>query len=217
MIARYLPAKRLRHGSAGNIGDLVANVVLAKIVELSFVQAFAFQRDQANRQAGRVKLQYNRRQRSRRKAAKIGHREIRNGAEVGVGVRSWLKIDLDQAYAGKRARFDVVDAACQREQSFEWVGDVGFDLLRRHAGIKRGDDHDRNVDRRKQIHGHAHKRHGAHDGDAQTDHDNKEGILDGKAGHHFPPVVSPAGAAKSLGWIFWPLRNSLRLPMTTRS
>src|SRR4029077_20020625 len=93
----------------------------------------------------------------------------------------------------------------------------GFDLLGRNAGIKRGNHHDRYVDGRKQVHGHAHKRHRAHDGNDQTHHDDEEGILDGKAGHHCPPEFSPAEEPTSLGWIFWPLRNSLRLPMTTRS
>ena len=47
---------------------------------------------------------------------------------------------------GNRTRFDMIYAAPQREKSFVAVRDVGFDLLRRHAGIE-GRDHDhRNVD-----------------------------------------------------------------------
>ncbi len=75
-----LPAKGLWHGSAGNIGDLVSNVVLAKVVELRLVKALAFQSDQANGQTGRVKLEHDRRQSPRRKAAEMGHGQIRNSA-----------------------------------------------------------------------------------------------------------------------------------------
>jgi hypothetical protein len=48
MICRYA-AERLRHRSAGNIGQLVAHGVLAEIAQLRFVEALAFQRDQADR------------------------------------------------------------------------------------------------------------------------------------------------------------------------
>jgi hypothetical protein len=38
----------------------------------------------------------------------------------------------------------VIDAAAQREEALEAPGNVIFDLLRRHAGIKGGHDHNGN-------------------------------------------------------------------------
>ena len=52
----------------------------------------------------------------------------------------------------------MIDAAAERKESLERIGDVGFDLLRRHAVVKRRDDHDRNVDLRKKIDRHARDR-----------------------------------------------------------
>ena len=63
-------------------------------------------------------------------APQIGHGQIRNLGDVGVGIGAGLEINLDQAHAGHRARFHVVDAAGQREEALERVGDVRFDLLR---------------------------------------------------------------------------------------
>jgi len=76
------------------------NGVAAQILKIGFVQALAFEGDQADGQAGGVKLQHHRRQRAGRKTAEIRHCEIGNRAEVGVGVCTWLKIDFDEAYAG---------------------------------------------------------------------------------------------------------------------
>ena len=48
-----------------------------------------------------------------------------------------MKVHLDQADPGHRPRFDVIDAAAQREKTLKGIRDVGFNLLWRHAGIKR--------------------------------------------------------------------------------
>src|SRR4029077_19601025 len=107
-------------------------------MELRFVKALAFEGNQANGQAGSVELKNDRRQGPRGKPAEIGHREVLDRAEVRISVCTGLKIDFDQADARQRARFDVIDAARKRKPALERVGDVGFDLLRWHAGIERG-------------------------------------------------------------------------------
>jgi len=161
------------------------NGVAAQILKIGFVQALAFEGDQADGQAGGVKLQHHRRQRAGRKTAEIRHCEIGNRAEVGVGVCTWLKIDFDEAYAGKRTGFDVIHATGQGEKLFERVGDVRFNLLRRHAGIKCGDDHDGNVDRRKKINRHTNEGHGADNGHDQAGNNNEKWIFNREAGHQF--------------------------------
>ena len=75
---------------------------------------------------------------------------------VGIGAR--LEVDLDEADAGQRARFAVVDVGGQGEEALEGIGDVGFDLLRRHAVVERGHHHHRHVDLGKQIDRHAERR-----------------------------------------------------------
>src|SRR5260370_6707133 len=126
-------AKGLRYARSRDVGHLVPNIVLAEIAELRLVQALPFQSDQTNGKTGGVKLQNHRRKRPGWKTPEIGHGEIRDSADRGVGVQAWLKIDFDETYAGKGARFDVVDAARKREKPFEAAGDVGFNLLRRHS------------------------------------------------------------------------------------
>jgi hypothetical protein len=128
------PAERLRHGRARHIGDLVAHVELAEVAQLRLVQAFAFQGNQTHRQAGRVKLQNHRRQGAGRQLAQIRHREVGDAGHGGIGIEAGLKINLDQAHARQRTRFNVIHAAGQREEALKASGDVRFDLLRRHAG-----------------------------------------------------------------------------------
>ncbi len=89
------------------------------------------------------------------KTAQIGHGEVGDIAHCDVGIGARLEVDLDQAHAGERARFAVIDVGAQREEALEGVGDVGFDLLRRHAVVERGDNHHRHVDLREQVHRHA--------------------------------------------------------------
>ncbi len=77
-----LAAERLGHGSTGDIRNLVANIELAKVVELRFIEAFAFQSDQTNRKAGSIELEHDGRKRSLRETAQLGHGEIGDGADV---------------------------------------------------------------------------------------------------------------------------------------
>ena len=150
---------------------------------MRFVEALAFQRDQADRQVRRVKLQDHWRQRSGRQAPQVRHRQIRNGAQVGVRVRSRLKINLDQAHSGQRPRLNVVHSAGQREEPFERIRNAGFDLLRRHSRIKCRNHHHRNIDRREQIYRHAYQRHRPYNRHNQATDDNEKWIANRKSGH----------------------------------
>jgi hypothetical protein len=77
----------------------------------------------------------------------------------------------------------VIDIAAESKKSLECIGYVRFDLLRRHAGIKCSHHHDRNVDLREQIDGHARHRRNAYNRHNQADHDDEVGIGEGKLGH----------------------------------
>src|SRR5438067_9176457 len=79
----------------------------------------------------------------------------------------------------------MLDAAAQREETFEAAGDVGLDLLRRHARIERRYDHYGDVHRREHIDGHARQAADAHYRDDQADDDDEVRVLNGKPGHLF--------------------------------
>ena len=81
----------LRNGSSRHIRHLVANTELGKIFQLRLVQALALQRNQADRQVGRIKLQHHRRQGSRRQAAQVCHGQVRDAADRRVAIGSRLK------------------------------------------------------------------------------------------------------------------------------
>ena len=63
----------LRDRGALDVGDLIADLELSEIFELRFVEAFAFEGDQADRLRGGVSAQDDRRQRARRQTAEVGH------------------------------------------------------------------------------------------------------------------------------------------------
>ena len=211
-----LAAKRLGNRCARDVRDLVADVVLAQIVQLRFVKALALKGNEANRETRCVEFQNDRWERARGQAAQVGHGEIGDGAEVRVGVCAGLKVDFDEADPGQGTRLDVIHAAREREKALKGIGDIGFDLLRGHAGIEGGDHNDRDIDRRKQVDGHANERDRADDGDHQAANDDEKGVANRKTGHQLAPL-SVLGTETSLAWTFWPARNWLRLPITTRS
>ncbi len=144
-----LAAEGRRHRRARHAGELVADGELPEVAQLRLVEPLALQRDQAHRQARRVELLHDRRQRARRQPAQIGHREIRDLVDVRVGVGARLEEHLDDAHARQRPRLHVIDARAEREEPLEPAGDVGLDLLGRHAVVERRDDDLRNVDRRE--------------------------------------------------------------------
>ena len=177
------PAEGLRDGSAGHVGDLVAHIVLAQVAQGCFLESLALQGDQADGQAGRVELQHHGREGARRQAPQVGHRQVGNAGDGGIGVNAGLEIDFDNADAGERARLHVVNAGRQRKESLEAAGDVVFDLLRRHAGEKRGHHHHRDLDGGKEVHRQAHQAGHPHHANHEADHHDQERITDGKTRH----------------------------------
>ena len=83
--------------------------------------------------------------------ADFRHGEARDGGDGGIRIGARLKVNLNHADAGERARLHMIDAAGQREEALQVIGDVAFDLLRRHPGIERRDCDHRDVHRRKEI------------------------------------------------------------------
>ena len=81
------------------------------------IQPLALQRDQAYRKIRRIEVEHNGRQRSRWQSAQVGHGQIRDVADGGVSICARLKVDLDEADAGHRAGFDVVDVAAERKEA----------------------------------------------------------------------------------------------------
>src|SRR5689334_16503600 len=64
-------AEGLRHRCAGDIGDLIAHGILPQIAQASFVQALAFQSDEADRQTRGIELEHDGWQGAGRQAAEI--------------------------------------------------------------------------------------------------------------------------------------------------
>ena len=86
------------------------------------------------RQTGRLdasNFRHDGRKRAGRQIANIRHRKIRDRGSRGIRIASRLEVNLDDADAGQRPRFDMLDAARKREESLQVVGDVAFNLLRR--------------------------------------------------------------------------------------
>ena len=183
MIWRYFPPKGGGTDAPGTLASWLRIGELAEIAQLGLVQALAFERDQADRQARGVELLDDRRQRAGRQAAQVGHREVRDLGDVRVGARARLEVDLDDADAGQRPRLHVIDAGPEREEPLEAAGDVGLDLLGRHAVVERGDDDLRDVDVGKQVDGHAHDAREPDDGDDQPDDDDEVRVANGESGH----------------------------------
>ena len=70
----------------------------------------------------------------------------------------------------------MVDVGAKGEEALKGVGDVGFDLLRRHAVVESGHHHDRHIDLGKQIHRHLNDVHRADERNHQAKHDDEKGI-----------------------------------------
>ena len=87
--------------------------------------------------------------------AQVGHREVAQRRCRGAQVNAGMKEHLDDADAGQRARFDVLDVAAKGEEPLEAGRDVRLHIHRRHARIKSGDDYDRDVETGKNVDRHA--------------------------------------------------------------
>ena len=75
----------------------------------------------------------------------------------------------------------MIDVAAQREEALKRIGDVAFDLLRRHAAVERGHDDDRNLDFGKQVHRHAIHGSDADHNNGEAEHQDEERVLDRKS------------------------------------
>ncbi len=102
-----------------------------------------------------IHAKHHRRQSAGRQSAQVGHRQVGNVAQRRVGIGAGLEVDLDEAHAGQRARFAVVDVGRESEEPLEGVGNVGFNLLRWHAVVKRRYNHHRHIDLWKEIDRHS--------------------------------------------------------------
>src|ERR1022692_389054 len=115
----------------------------------------------------------------------------------------------------------MVDATSQGEKSLEGIGNVGFNLLRRHAGIKRRHDHYGDIDVGKEVHRHAYDGRHANHRDDKAQHDDEEWVSNREAGHAYcapRSAVYPSSAiVLSLGSTCCPGRYAPRLPTITRS
>src|SRR5664280_775577 len=89
----------------------------------------------------------------------------------------------------------MVDAAAQREEALERIGNVRLNLFRRHSVVERRHHNDRDVDLRKEID--RHTRHGGHanHGNHKADHEDEEGVAECEARHYWPSCASPAAPA----------------------
>ena len=176
-------AEGLGHGSAGNVGDLVAHGVLSGVPQFGLPHPFALEGDQADRQAGGVELEHHGRKRPRRQLAQVGHGQVGDGGDRRIVIGARLEIHFDQAHAGKGARFDVIDPAAQGEKSLEPAGDVVLNLFWRHAGKEGGDYHHGNLDRWKEVHRHPNEAGHADHADDQAENEDEVRIAKGKTGH----------------------------------
>ena len=139
-------------------GNLIADLELRQIVKLGFGEPLALYRDQGDGKTGGVEFQHQRRQRAGRQALEVGQREIGQLRHIRVGGCAGLEICLDDADAQQRAGLHVIQAACLREPALQGIGDIGFNVHRRHAGVESRHHNHREIDRRKKIHRHAGQR-----------------------------------------------------------
>ena len=218
MIWRPAPAERLRNGSAGHAGQLIAHEVLPQVLQAGFAQTFALERDQTDGQAGSVELQDDGGQGAGRQVANVGHGEIGDGGRRGIAVRARLEIHLDDTHTGERAGFDVFDPAGQCEEAFEVRRDIAFDLLGRHAGEEGGHDDDGDVHGREHIDGHTGHADDAEKRDDQADDDDEVGSANGEARHQMAFGFGCAStSAASRGCTFCPASRPAWRPTMMRS
>jgi len=67
----------------------------------------------------------------------------------------------------------VIDAGGKREEPFEGIGDVGFDILRRHTRVKRRHHNFGQIDGREKIDGHVRQTGSPDDHEGQAEHDDE--------------------------------------------
>src|SRR6185437_7070979 len=106
---------------------------------------------------------------------------------IRIGGCARLEKNLNDAHAGQRARLNVVYSTAQGKKSFKATGDLGLDLLRRHAVIESGYYDLRDVDGRKEIDWHARQTRHAYYQDQQANYDDQVRVADREPRHQFAP------------------------------
>src|ERR1700676_4881078 len=101
----------------------------------------------------------------------------------------------------------MVDSACQCEEAFKRVSDIGFDLLWRHAAVKRSHQNHRDIDRRKHVHRHSSHAGQPENANEQTNHNEQVRMSDGKRWHKKDSYSVTEGPT-TLGETISPVLNS---------
>ncbi len=176
-------AERLRYRGARNAGQLIANHVLRHVLQLGLGETLAAHGQQTDGQAGGIEFEHHGRQCPRRQAAHLRRRQSAHHGHCRIRVHTRMKIDFDDADAGERARLDVFDAAAQRQEPLQAIGDAVLHLLRRHSRIKGRDHHYRYVDPRKHVDSHPGDADSAQNGDDQAGNQDEVRRLDSEFRH----------------------------------
>jgi hypothetical protein len=82
---------------------------------------------------------------------------------------------------------DLLDAVQAFQLVFDLFGDRLLDVFRRSAGIDDVDEDQRNLDLREGLQGHVLIGHGSREEQDDRQHEDGNGILDGKLGHGTTP------------------------------
>ena len=178
-----LAAKRRRHRGALDRGEKVADVVLRLVANWAWLKPLPETVTSTTGSDEAPEGEHQRWQRAGRQMAQVRHRQVTQPGRRRVKVYSGMEEHLDDADAGQRARLDMLDFAAHGEEALEAGGDVAFHVLRRHAGIKRGDDYRRNMERWKNVDRHPGERVESKDGDNQRSHDYRVGIAQRERRH----------------------------------
>ncbi len=152
-----LAAERQGHRRALHGSELRADEAVAEVIELLFGKRLARQAELQDRHRRGVIDDDVRRQRAWRQVAQ--HRgRIRGGLSDGaIDVGAWVEKDLDDRYAGKRLRLDVLDVVdVRRQRTFIRGRNTLRHVLGRKAVVRPDDADHRNVDVRKNIGGRSH-------------------------------------------------------------
>ena len=126
--------------------------ILGEIEELGLRQRVARQRQLDDRNARRIVDEDDRRRDARRK---LLQNCLRYGGDLrlrGADVDARLEVDFDDAVAGQRLRFDMLDVIDRRrERPFVGRDDAARHVVRRQAGIAPNDRDDRDADIGKNV------------------------------------------------------------------
>ena len=99
MVCRYFPPNGGGISAPFDDRNLIANGELSDVVQLRLAQTLTFERHQADGQTRGIELQHHRGQGSGRQALQVGQGQVGQLGDIGIGVRSRLKVHADDAHA----------------------------------------------------------------------------------------------------------------------